>query len=268
MSKTVTIAGLGWLGKPFAIRLQTLGYRVRGTVTSLEKATALQKNGFDAYHLEISEQGVAGSVRAFLSEADYLIIMIPPGLRRNTGANYVLKMTHFLAEIEASLVTKVILVSSTSVYDDIQGRVTEKIEPKPAGNAGNQLLEVEKMYFSSNKLQTSIVRFGGLFGGSRQPVRFLAGRENLLDGNAPVNLIHRDDCIGILSEIIKKEAFGHIFNAVTPQHPTKKVYYTKKALELELEPPSFAASAEGEVFKEINSTNIEGYLNYKFKHKL
>ncbi len=268
MSKIVAIAGLGWLGKPFAIKLQTLGYRVRGTATSLEKATALQQGGFDAYHLEISERGVAGSVKAFLSAADYLIIMIPPGLRRNTGANYVLKMTHFLAQIEASSVSKVILVSSTSVYDDTQGKVTEKVKPEPAGNASKQLLEVEKMYFSSVKLQTSIVRFGGLFGGSRQPVRFLAGREDLLDGNAPVNLIHRDDCIGILVEIIKKEAFGQIFNAVTPQHPTKKIYYTKKALEFELDPPSFASSEEGEVFKQIDSENITNQLNYVFKHKL
>lgn len=268
MSKTIAIAGLGWLGKPFAVWLQTLGYRVRGSATSLEKATALQQSGFDAYYVEISETGVSGSITTFLSEADYLVIMIPPGLRRNTGANYVLKMSHFLAEIEKTSVKKIILVSSTSVYDDTQGRVTEKTLPSPAGQAGKQLLEVEKMFFSSEKIQTSIVRFGGLIGGNRQPVRYLAGRDNLLDGNAPVNLIHREDCIGILSEIIKQDAFGHLFNAVTPEHPAKKIYYTKKALELELDPPSFADPEDGEVFKQIDSKNIDQILGYKFKNQL
>ena len=237
-------------------------------MTSLEKATLLQKSGFDAYHLEVSESAVTGSAQAFLAESDYLVIMIPPGLRRNTGANYVLKMSHLLTEIEKSKVEKVILVSSTSVYDDVQGEVTEKSSPKPAGMAGKQLLEVEQLFFTSTKIKTSIVRFGGLFGGSRQPTRYLAGRDNLIDGNAPVNLIHRLDCIGILSEIIRQDAFGHIFNAVTPQHPTKSDYYTKKAIKLGLFPPSFAKAEEDEVFKQVDSELLDLVLKYKFKHSL
>jgi len=268
MSKTIAIAGLGWLGKPFALHLQNLGYRVKGSATSLEKATVLQKSGFDAYHLEISESGVSGSPKAFLENVDYLVIMIPPGLRRNTGANYVLKMTHLLTEIEKSKVRKVILVSSTSVYDDAQGKVTERSLPKPAGAAGKQLLDVEQLFFTSEKIKTSIIRFGGLFGGSRQPTRYLAGRDNLIDGNAPVNLIHRSDCIGILTEIIKQDAFGHIFNAVTPQHPTKSDYYTKKAVQLGLVPPSFAKEENDEVFKQVDSELLELVLKYNFKHSL
>ena len=268
MSKTIAIAGFGWLGKPFALHMQNLGYQLKGSATSLEKATILQKGGFDAYHLEISESGVSGSPQAFLEKVDYLVIMIPPGLRRNTGANYVLKMTHFLAEIEKSKVEKVILVSSTSVYDDAQGKVTEKSLPKPKGLAGKQLLDVEQLFFASEKIKTSIVRFGGLFGGSRQPTRYLAGRENLIDGNAPVNLIHRLDCIGILSEIIKQDAFGHVFNAVTPQHPSKSNYYTKKAVQLGLVPPFFAKEEKGDVFKQVDSELLDLVLKYNFKHRL
>jgi nucleoside-diphosphate-sugar epimerase len=267
MSKTVAIAGLGWLGKPFALHLQTLGYRIKGSVTSLLKASELQKSGFDTYVVEISESGVSGSVQTFLSKADYLVIMIPPGLRRNTGADYVKKMTFFLSEIEKAEVSKVILVSSTSVYGDSQGKVTEKILPKPNSQAGRQLLEVERLFFSSQKLSTSIVRFGGLFGGSRQPVRYLAGRKDLNNGNAPVNLIHRDDCIGILSEIIKQDAFGHLFNGVLPQHPHKSDYYSKRAIKLGLFPPSFAKD-KGELFKQVDSELLDLVLTYKFKHRL
>ena len=268
MSKTIAIAGLGWLGNPFAQRLLTLGYRVKGSVTTIEKATALQQNGFDAYPIEITEAGISGPVQAFLSEVDYLVIMIPPGIRRNTGADYVLKMTYFLNEIERASVTKVILVSSTSVYDDAQGRVTEKTLPKPLTQAGKQLLQVEQLFFMSDKLTTSILRFGGLFGGSRQPTRCLARRKNLHDGNAPVNLSHRDDCIGILSEIIKQEIFGYIFNGVTPQHPTKAEYYTKKANELGLIPPTFIEGNDDEKFKQVDSKNIGAFLKYSFKHSL
>lgn len=268
MNKKIAIAGLGWLGSPLAQQLQLLGYHVKGSVTSLEKATMFQKKGIDAYSVEISEQGVSGPVQAFLAETDCLLIMIPPGLRRNTGADFVLKMAHFFTEIEKSSVAKVILVSSTSVYDDSQGAVNEKTLPKPTTQAGKQLLQVEQLFFTSEKFKTTIVRFGGLFGGSRQPARYLAGREHLNDGNAPVNLIHRDDCIGILATVLKKDAFGYIFNAVTPQHPSKKEYYTKQTKALGLTPPTFAAPIDGDVFKKVDSITLPEILKYRFKHSL
>lgn len=268
MSKTIGIAGLGWLGLSLAQHLMMLGYKIKGSVTSKEKAATLQSNGFDVYAVEISEAGVSGEPQAFLKNVDFLIVMIPPGLRRNTGADYVLKMAHFLTEIKNAGVKKVILVSSTSVYDDAQGNVTEKDIPKPRSQAGKQLVQVEQLFFNSETIQTTIVRFGGLYGGSRQPVRYLAGRENLNDGNAPVNLIHRQDCIGILSEIIKQDAFGHIFNATSPEHPKKSVHYTKRAKALKLTPPLFSEASSNIVFKQVDSVNLTPVLNYSFKNSL
>jgi len=267
MNKTIAIAGLGWLGQPFARQLQKLGYRVKGSVTTIEKAGTMQRNGIDSFPVEISENGVSGEVDAFLKDVDSLVIMIPPGLRKNTGANHVAKMTHFLTEIEKTSVQKVILVSSTSVYSDAQGTVTEKDTPIAETDAAKQLIEVEKLFFTSQALQTTIVRFGGLLGGKRQPVRYLAGRKDLNNGNAPVNLIHREDCIAILSKIIKEEAFGHIFNAVTPFHPLKKHYYTQKATELNLEPPSYSEENDDSVYKKVTSVNIPDLLEYTFKQQ-
>lgn len=268
MSKTIAIAGLGWLGQPFANRLATLGYTVKGSVTSIKKTALLQKNGFDAYPVEISEEGVKGEIKALLNNADYLVIMIPPGLRRNTGADYVLKMTFLLEEIKKSSVEKVILVSSTSVYDDSQGNVTERDDPKPETNSGKQLRQVEELFINTEGLKTTIVRFGGLIGGSRQPAKYLAGRKDLADGNAPVNLINRQDCINILVEIIKKEAFGHIFNAVNPLRPKKSDYYIQKAKELSLEPPTFAEADPNEIFKRVDSENLKRVLDYTFKYSI
>ncbi|PVW15290.1 SDR family oxidoreductase [Marixanthomonas spongiae] len=265
MSKTIAIAGLGWLGQPLALHLQNLGYHVKGSVTSVEKAGNLQRNGIEAYPVELSEQGVSGEVRALLEDADCLIILIPPGLRRNTGADHVAKMRHFLNEIEKTPVKKVILVSSTSVYSDAQGTVTEKDKPIAETNAARQLIDVEQLFFNSQMFKTTIVRFGGLLGGKRQPVRYLAGRKNLNNGNAPVNLIHREDCIAILSEILKQNAFGHIFNAVAPIHPSKKFYYTQKAAELGLEPPMYSEEEEDVVYKKVTSVNLKKLLDYHFK---
>ncbi|WP_299762346.1 NAD(P)H-binding protein [uncultured Dokdonia sp.] len=264
MNKRITIAGLGWLGNAFASTLMNLGYTVKGSVTDASKAQELTGRGIAAYPIVLTEAGVTGKIDTLLSDTDVLAIMIPPGLRRNTGANYALKMAHFLHEIENASVQKVILVSSTSVYDDGQGHVTEKDVPKPQSNAAKQLYDVEQIFFNTPAFETTIVRFGGLFGGSRNPVRFLAGRTGLSNGNAPVNMIHREDCIGILLSIIQKDAFGHIFNAVSPQHPTKRDYYTAQAEKLDLAAPQY--EEEGDViFKKVDSTSINEVLGYKFK---
>lgn len=264
-NKTIAIAGLGWLGQPLAYRLASLGYIVKGSVTTIEKATLLHKNGFEVYPLEISENGVAGEVKALLNNADCLMIMIPPGLRRNTGADYVLKMTHFLETIKQSAIKRIILVSSTSVYDDSQGNVTEMDAPKPQTIAGKQLRQVEELFMKAEGLQTTVVRFGGLIGGSRNPAKYLAGRKDLADGNAPVNLIHRDDCINILVNILKQDAFGKVFNAVNPNHPKKADYYIQKTKELGLEPPTFEKGDSNETFKQVDSENLKAILNYSFK---
>lgn len=262
MTKTIGIAGLGWLGKPLANKLAVLGYAVKGTVTSREKATQLQQKGINAFYLEITETGLEGEPQGFLKNVDTLIVMIPPGLRRNTGADYVMKMTHFLQCIETAQVPNCIFISSTSVYGDEQGIVTEKDAPKPENEAGRQLAQVEQLFFTSNA-KTTVVRFGGLLGGSRQPARYLAGRKDLSGANAPVNLIHRKDCIGIITEILKQDAYGHIFNAVHPQHPTKETYYTEKTKELGLETPHFAKNAD-ELYKQVDSVNLEQVLGYTF----
>lgn len=268
INKTVSIAGLGWLGQPLAVKLTSLGYTVKGSVTSLDKAMKLQKKGINAFPVQISESGIHGEIKALLRDVDYLMIMIPPGLRGNTGADYVLKMTHLLREIRISGIEKVILVSSTSVYDDSQGQVMEKDEPKPQTIAGKQLRQVEELFIHSTGLQTTVVRFGGLIGGSRQPARYLEGRKDLNDANAPVNLIHRQDCIGILTEILKQDAFGYVFNAVNPEHPKKAEYYIHKANELGLEPPHFSEPDLEDIFKQVDSNNLKEILGYEFMKEI
>ena len=111
MKKTVAIAGMGWLGLPLAQKLQTLGYEVKGSVTSRQKAKALRSSGYHTLVVEISENGVSGEIDLLLTNADFLIIMIPPGIRKYTGADYVLKMSYFLAEIQRSKIKNLILIS-------------------------------------------------------------------------------------------------------------------------------------------------------------
>lgn len=264
MNKTVAILGMGWLGQKLAVHLNNLNYRVKGSVMTLEKATQLQQRGFDAYRIVVSDSGVEGRTPALLKDVDYAIIMIPPGLRRDTGANHFMKMKHLYNEIEKHGIPKVIVISSIAVYDDAQGRVTEADIPRPATTTAKQMLKSEELFRNSSSFQTTIIRFGGIFGGSRQPLRYLTGRKNLRGGRAPVNLIHRQDCVGIITAVLEKDAMNYVFNAVYPSHPGKAEYYIERAKRVGLEPPSFSNEYVLEPYKQVDSVNLTEILDYTF----
>lgn len=262
----ISILGCGWLGFPLAKSLLQKGFLVKGSTTTLEKMSVLQNAGINAFQIALSEEKIVGEMDAFLSNSEILIIDIPPKLRGNSNENFVAKIQNLIPFIEKSSVEKVIFVSSTSVYSDAISidLITEKTSPNPDTESGKQLLEAEKILQNNSNFRTTVIRFGGLIGEDRHPIKFLAGKENLENPEAPINLIHQLDCIGIITEILEKNCFGKTFNAVSPFHPTRKVYYSKKALELNLPLPKFDESKPS-VGKIISSEKIETVLKYTFQ---
>ncbi len=262
--KKISILGCGWLGLPLATSLIEKGFSVKGSTTSLEKISVLKSAGIDAFQIALSEREITGDIDSFLSDSEILIIDIPPKLRSVSSENFVAKIQNLIPFIEKAKVEKVIFISSTAVYPDNNSIITEEAKPQPETEGGKQLLVIENLL--QNHFKTTVVRFGGLIGDDRHPVRFLAGRHNLENPYAPINLIHQLDCIGIIESIISQDCFGNNFNAVTPFHPTRKEYYTQKALELGLSLPEFDESKPS-VGKTILSNKLETLLDYQFQNK-
>ena len=245
MNIHIGVLGCGWLGLPLAIHLKTLGYTVSGTTTSKEKLSLLEDKGIDPYIITISDQQIEGPINTFLATVSILIINIPPGLRgKGPKESYYEKIKLLHAAINKSTVQKIIFISSTSVYGDVEGNVTEKTIPKPNKPSGIQLLQCENLFRNDPSLNTTIIRFGGLIGADRHPIYQLSGRKNLEGGNAPINLIHQNDCIGIITALIENDYWNTTLNAVYPDHPTKESYYTKEALKRKLIPPAYTLAAD------------------------
>lgn len=264
--RQISILGCGWLGFPLAKSLIVNGFSVKGSTTSLEKISLLTEADIIPYIINLSSSQINGEIDAFLENSEILIIDIPPKLRGNSNGNFVDKIHVLIPYIEKSTIKKVIFTSSISVYQDKNSIITEETIPKPETESGSQLWEVEKILQSNINFKTTIVRFGGLIGSDRHPIFFLAGRKNLENPNAPINLIHQKDCIGILQQIIEINCFGEIFNAVTPFHPSRKTYYTQKAIELNLSFPEFYKSLLA-IGKTVESTKLETILGYQFQNK-
>jgi nucleoside-diphosphate-sugar epimerase len=237
---TIGIIGCGWLGLPLAEDLIKKGFKINGTTTSKEKMFILSEKDITPFHIALSENSILGNIEEFLKGVTILIINIPPKLRgKGPKESLIDKITLLHTAIKNSKVTKVLFISSTAVYGDAEGTVTERTTPIPTTESGKQLLECERLFQNDTVLDTTIIRFGGLLGPNRHPITMLSGKKNLEGGNAPVNLIHLDDCIGIIKTVIKIGYWGEVLNAVYPEHPTKQDYYTKQAIKRALIPPVY-----------------------------
>lgn len=273
----ISILGCGWLGFPLAKKLIEKGYSINGSTTSQNKLSTLENSGINPFIVILSEvegmfesESVSESINSFLQESEILIIDIPPKLRGDNGNSlrkiFVEKIENLIPFIEKSTVKKVLFVSSTSVYGDENGTITEETLPNPETESGKQLLLAEAVLQKNQNFETTILRFGGLIGEDRHPVKFLAGKENLENPDAPINLIHQNDCIEIIQEIISQSKWNEVFNAVAPFHPTREEYYTQKAKQQNLILPKFSP-AKSNIKKIISGEKIENFLNYSFNLK-
>jgi len=259
----ISILGCGWLGFPLAKALIENDFSVKGSTTSTDKIGLLENAGIAPFLIELGENEINGNIDEFLEKSQVLIINIPPKLRGNSSENFVSKIKNSIPFIEKSKIKKVLLVSSTSVFSDEDVVVTEDTIPNPDTESGKQLLECEKLLQSNSHFETTILRFGGLIGEDRNPIHFLAGRTNIENPDAPINLIHQEDCIGIILKIVESNCWGETFNAVAPFHPNREDYYTEKAIEYKLELPIFDQSKPS-VGKTILSNKLENVLKYQF----
>jgi len=278
MNKKISILGCGWLGLPLAKSLLSKGYKVKGSTTSESKLEILENAGVLPFQIQLEENQIIGTIEDFLKETDVLVIDIPPGLRRETSASnemtFVSKIKTLIPFIEKSGVQKVIFASSTSVYGDSFPivEITEETQPNPDTESGKQLAIAETLLQSNPHFKTTVIRFGGLLGEDRHPVKFLAGRTNVENPEAPVNMIQRKDCIGIIEKTLDftkddNWEWNQTFNAVAPQHPTRKAYYHKKAENLNLPLPTFAENSESKG-KIISSEKVEIILGYSFQKEI
>ena len=204
MGIKISILGCGWLGLPLAKSLLSKGHEIKGSTTSESKLDVLKNAGISPFQIQLESHQIIGTIEDFLKETNVLVIDIPPGLRREFSTSlemtFVNKVKTLIPFIEKSGIQKVVFVSSTSVYGDGFQivEITEETQPNPDTESGKQLVIAETILQSNSYFKTTVIRFGGLLGDDRHPIKFLAGRTNVENPDAPVNMIQREDCIGII----------------------------------------------------------------------
>lgn len=257
LKKNISILGCGWLGFPLAVRLIALGWQVKGSTTTEAKLLLLRSNQIDPYLVQLDD-GLLQKSGFFGS--DTLLINIPPGLRRQSVETYLNQMQALADRVEQSPVKQVIFISATSVYEDSNSEVIRT----DVADTESPLYQSEVFFTDNAKFNTTVIRLAGLIGPGRNPARFFSGKTDVPNGRAPVNLIHLDDCIGIIQSVLDQQKFGATYHAAAPAHPSRMAFYTEASRAAGLPLPVFID--ELKEWKIIDPEKLEHELRYQFIH--
>ena len=251
MNESISILGSGWLGLPLAEYLALRGHLVKASTTSNSRLPEIASIQAEPFIVDIGILPI--NIQSFL-KSNVLII--------NTPSKDIDGFSNLIKVIEKSEIEKVLFVSSTSVYKNTNETISES---EGRESISSPLLTIENLFRKSRRLNSTIVRFGGLIGYSRNPGNFFRKGRVVHNPESNVNLIHRDDCIGIISKIIDEEVWGEVFNCCADTHPTKREFYTQAANSLGNPAPEFAKSDDYS-FKIVSNKKVKKFLYYEFSY--
>ena len=249
MNKTVSIFGCGWLGKPLAINLVNTGFLVKGSTTSKDKIEVLKSKNIEPFLFNLEE--LPSSILDFLN-SEILIVNIP--------SKNVEGFKNLISFIEKSSIQKVLFISSTSVFESANKIITETTTLKDC-----PLKDVEELFQKNTHFKTTILRFAGLLGYERKPGNWFKNGKIIPNPEGVVNMIHQDDCIEIIKQLVLQNCWNDTFNACAETHPKRRDFYTKAFFEVGRETPIFNENDKKSI-KIIGNEKVKTTLNFKFKY--
>ena len=246
--KTFTILGTGWLGAELAEKLKD-DYKIKVSLRDEKKSEIYKKFGFSAYILNEYDFSFLDE----LLDTDYLFINYPP----SKFENYLAFLKKIYNHPKIKNIEKIIFVSSTSVYPDIEESFNEEFIIKNPSN--KMVLDAENLVLNKTHI---IFRASGLFGEDRIAGRRLANK--IVDfPKTKINFVHRNDVINATKFVIENNING-IFNLCSKQHPTKKEIYTFNSKKYDFTTPIFLNN-NSYLNRIINGSKIEK-LGFEYKY--
>ena len=251
--KSISIFGAGWLGFSLSEKFLQLNYQVNASTTHAEKLSVFEQAGFKPFLIQLNDSDEID--QTFWTEI--LILSFPPG-KSGDYSSYAIKVEHILKQLPETC-KRVIMISSTSVYPKKTGHWKEDEKFEAETPEAQSILDAEEAVLSSNK-NPVILRLSGLVGYERNPARFGTSR---LPANEPVNMIHRDDAVGVILRLLELEHIEGIFNVCAPMHPSRQAFYDAGAFALGNESPNLQKIVDA-LTRTIDSEKLVSETQYVF----
>lgn len=264
MTSRIGIIGCGWLGKALAKQLQQLNFDVLTTVRSIEKQPLIVADNIACELLNVP--GDVNEKHAIFQQ-DVLIITITPGFKQKR-TDYAENIAKLVFAAEKSSVKQVILISSTGIYQGMSGLVNEQTVIDSSDQKSTLLLAAEQVVLNFNG-NGQILRLSGLVGEDRKPGKFLAGKTGLIGASNKVNLIHKNDAVGLIIKLIEQnKVVPHeqkIFIGVSKTLASKKDFYQLAAQSMSLAPPEFSLDKQDNDDRDVNGDLTRQLLDYQYQ---
>jgi nucleoside-diphosphate-sugar epimerase len=268
---SVGIIGCGWLGKALAASLIEQGTSVLATSSQQSNVEQLNEQGIKAQQLLLPySTKQLGQHDIFTQQC--LVIAITPKFRQGQ-TDYGIKVEQLVdAAKEQGIVQRIILLSSTAVYQGFEGLVDENtnlnlVESSPVKADSVEkapILHTAEQAVLNFYRQGRVLRLAGLVGPERHPGKFLLAKRALKNSTAPVNLIHQQDAVGLILSLLTSASPEGIFNGVSDTHVTKALYYQAAAKSLGLELPTFSADKVLDSTRIVSGDKAKQQLGYSF----
>ncbi len=243
----ISILGCGWLGLPLAERLQN-DYEVKGSYRSKKTQRLLENSGVEYYPIDLNNDDFDEE----FFDCEVLIIAVPPSLRLQSSTQH-LKQLELVNEY-LNEDTHVIYCNTTAIY----GEGTDLSEEQ--ANTNSPFYQFEQV-FTDNPC--TVLRLAGLVDHDRTIVSSLVAKKIAIDHREPVNLVHREDVIEVITEIIEQEKWDEVYNVCAPEHSNKEEVYGRWAVVLGFDELQFVEK-EKPMMKTISSAKLIDDLGYEF----
>ncbi len=198
----ILIAGCGYVGSILASTLSREGHAVWG----LGRALMNLPKRVDALYADVTQ---ADSLTSLPTALDAVVYAIGAGAydEERYRAIYVDGVSNLLSALQRQPIppTRFVYVSSTGVYAQDGGEWVDEDSPAEQTHFSGAALLAGERIVADSRISSVVVRLGGIYGPNR--TRLI---DSVRDGSATVasnpsyiNLIHRDDCAGIIQHVLQ-----------------------------------------------------------------
>jgi len=274
----VLIVGCGYVGLPLGAELVKQGHEVFGVRRTSAGEAELKKAGIQPLVADITKPGELATLPKPFDWVVNCVSSSKGGVEdyRNAYFNGTRNLIEWLSSTPPK---KLVYTSSTSVYGQTDGSPVKETSPvEPAIETGKVLVETERLLLDAaqqKKFPAVILRVAGIYGPERGHffLQYLKN-EAKIEGNGEriLNMIHRDDLVGVIIATLKNGRPGEIYNAVDDE-PVAQIHFFRWLSEaLGKWMPPFATEAEtaerkrGLTNKKVQNRRLKMELGYQFKY--
>ena len=246
----VLIVGCGYVGLPLGVELVRQGHEVFGLRRSDVGAVELTAAGIGPLVADITKPD---ELRKLPGPFDWVVntVSSTKGGVEEYRAVYLNGTRHLLEWLAYTPPQKFVYTSSTSVYGQTDGSVVkESSATEPASETSRLLVETERLLLDAaqqKKFPAVILRVAGIYGPERGHLflQYLRNEARIAgQGERLLNMIHRDDLVGVILTALRSGRPGEIYNAVDDEPVTQLHFFRWLSETLGKWMPPFATEAE------------------------